>query len=200
MENEKAINIRYRDFSKGIDILQTILIYISALLVPVFLGKVLNEVFGSTSVVATNSQLIVGSIVNALLVMTALNLKGTLKIAGVVTMPSIATILSGYIFHTASVFMVYMIPAIWLGNFALIYTLKKLFVVKKTNYFLTSLIGIILKVAIIFGAFSMLRIIGIFPEKLIANLQKAMGITQIITATIGVLLAYILCILGRKNN
>ena len=49
----------------------------------------------------------------------------------------------------------------------------------KINYFLTSLIGIILKVAIIFGAFSMLRIIGIFPEKLIANLQKAMGITQI---------------------
>lgn len=94
-------------------------------------------------------------------------------------MPSIATILSGYIFHTASVFMVYMIPAIWLGNFALIYTLKKLFVCKKINYFLTSLIGIILKVAIIFGAFSMLRIIGIFPEKLIANLQKAMGITQI---------------------
>ncbi len=129
--------------------------------------------------IKSSSVKIVGSIVNALLFMTALNLKGTLKIVGVVTMPSIATILSGYIFHTASVFMVYMIPAIWLGNFALIYTLKKLFVCKKINYFLTSLIGIILKVAIIFGAFSMLRIIGIFPEKLIANLQKAMGITQI---------------------
>lgn len=129
--------------------------------------------------IKSSSVKIVGSIVNVLLFMAVLNLKGTLKIVGVVTMPSIATILSGYIFHTASVFMVYMIPAIWLGNFALIYTLKKLFVCKKINYFLTSLIGIILKVAIIFGAFSMLRIIGIFPEKLIANLQKAMGITQI---------------------
>lgn len=82
--------------------------------------------------IKSSSVKIVGSIVNALLFMTALNLKGTLKIVGVVTMPSIATILSGYIFHTASVFMVYMIPAICLGNFALIY-IKKIICIQKNK-------------------------------------------------------------------
>lgn len=198
MESEKTINTRYRDFSKEFDVFQTILIYLISLLTPIFLGKILNVIFGETSAIATNSQIIVGSIVNTALIVTALNLKGTLKITGIVTMPSIATILSGYIFHTASIFMVYMIPAIWIGNFALIYTLKKLFVTKKSNYFLSSIVGIALKVAIIFGAFSLLKIVGIFPEKIIGNLQNAMGITQIITATIGSVLTYILCIVGKK--
>lgn len=122
MENEGIMKRRVKDFSKGIDIMQTILIFLIALLVPTFLGGILSKIFGSTSVISTNSQLIIGTIVNAALVTAAINLKGWAKILGVVTMPSISTILSGYVFGTASVYMVYMIPAIWLGNFAIIYS------------------------------------------------------------------------------
>ena len=192
MENEGIINKRVKDFSKGIDIMQTILIFLIALLVPTFLGGILSKIFGSTSVISTNSQLIVGSIVNAALVVSAINLKGWAKILGVVTMPSISTILSGYVFGTASVYMVYMIPAIWIGNFALIYSYKFLMLGKNKHYFLAGIVGIIVKVAIIFALFNLINLFGVFPEKLVTTLSTAMGMTQLITATLGVILAFII--------
>lgn len=192
MENEGIINKRVKDFSKGIDIMQTILIFLIALLVPTFLGGILSKIFGSTSVISTNSQLIVGTIVNAALVVSAINLKGWAKTLGVVTMPSISTILSGYVFGTASVYMVYMIPAIWIGNFALIYSYKFLMLGKNKHYFLAGIVGIIVKVAIIFALFNLINLFGVFPEKLVENLRNAMGMTQLITATLGVILAFII--------
>ena len=192
METETAINQRVHDFSKSIDIMQTILIYLIALLVPTFLGELLKNVFPATSIVVTKSQLIIGSMVNASLIVTAMNLKGWAKILGVVTMPSISTILGGYVFKTASVFMVYMIPAIWVGNFALVYAYKKILVQKNKNYFIAGIVGIVIKVAIIFGAFGILNLLGIFPQKLVTNLQTAMGMTQGITATVGMIIAFVI--------
>ncbi len=192
MEKETVINQRVHDFSKSIDIIQTILIYLIALLVPTFLGELLKNVFPATSIVVTKSQLIIGSMVNASLIVTAMNLKGWAKILGVVTMPSISTILGGYVFKTASVFMVYMIPAIWVGNFALVYAYKKILVQKNKNYFIAGIVGIVIKVAIIFGAFGILNLMGIFPQKLVTNLQTAMGMTQGITATVGMIIAFVI--------
>ena len=191
MEKETVINQRVHDFSKSIDIIQTILIYLIALLVPTFLGELLKNVFPATSIVVTKSQLIIGSMVNASLILTAMNLKGWAKILGVVTMPSISTILGGYVFKTASVFMVY-IPAIWVGNFALVYAYKKILVQKNKNYFIAGIVGIVIKVAIIFGAFGILNLLGIFPQKLVTNLQTAMGMTQGITATVGMIIAFVI--------
>ncbi len=198
MENEGIINKRVKDFSKGIDIMQTILIFLIALLVPTFLGGILSKIFGSTSVMSTNSQLIVGTIVNAALVVSAINLKVWAKILGVVTMPSISTILSGYVFGTASVYMVYMIPAIWIGNFALIYSYKFLMLGKNKHYFLAGIVGIIVKVAIIFALFNLINLFGVFPEKLVENLRNAMGMTQLITATLGVIAAFVIYKLEKK--
>lgn len=198
MENEGIINKRVKDFSKGIDIMQTILIFLIALLVPTFLGGILSKIFGSTSVISTNSQLIVGTTVNAALVVSAINLKGWAKILGVVTMPSISTILSGYVFGTASVYMVYMIPAIWIGNFALIYSYKFLMLGKNKHYFLAGIVGIIVKVAIIFALFNLINLFGVFPEKLVENLRNAMGMTQLITATLGVIAAFVIYKLEKK--
>jgi hypothetical protein len=58
-------------------------------------------------------------------------------------------------------------------------------------------------VAIIFGVFNILKAFGIFPEKLVANLQVAMGATQAITATIGMFIAFVIYELElklKKNN
>ena len=198
MEKEGVINKRVIDFSKQIDIIQTILLFLVALLVPTFLGQILKSIFGATSVVATNSQIIIGSIVNTALIVSAINLKGPAKIIGVVTMPSISTILGGYVFNTASVYMVYMIPAIWLGNFALVYAFKSLLLSKQKNYFLSGIVGIIVKVAIRFGFFNSLKAFGVFPEKLVTNLQVAMSSTQAITATIGMFIAFVFYKLETK--
>ena len=169
-----------------------------AFLVPTFLAKLINIIFGVDSFMATYSQLIVGSIVNIALILSALYLKGWKKILVVATMPSISTIFSGYIFKTASIYMVYMIPFIWIGNLALIYVYKSLFINKNKNYFLTGIIGIILKVLIIFGFFSLLNICGVFPSKLVPVLKNAMGYIQAITSSIGVVLAYFIYKLNKR--
>lgn len=199
MENESVINKRIADFSKGVDIAQTIIIFLLALLVPTFLGEIITKVFGANSVIASNSQIIIGTIVNTALVMTAINLKGWAKILGVVTMPSIATILGGYVFGTSSVYMVYMIPAIWGGNFALVYAYKFIMLEKNKHYFLAGVVGVIIKVAIIFAFFETLNAFGIFPEKLVSNLQTAMSTTQLITATFGVILSFIIYKIEKKK-
>ncbi len=105
-------------------------------------------------------------------------------------MPSISTILGGYVFKSASVYMVWMIPAIWLGNFALICAFKYIMLAKGKNYFLAAISGIIYKVLIIFGFFTMLKLFNVFPEQLVSNIQKAMSLTQLITAIIGCIFAY----------
>ena len=189
---EEIINKKISSFSKITDIVQTILIFLIALLVPTFLGELITNVFGSQSVIAKNSQIIIGSIVNTALIMTAINLNGWAKILGVVTMPSISTILSGYVFGSASTYMVYMIPAIWIGNFILVYLYKLLLLDKKLNYFLAGIAGVLLKVAVIFLFFNVLNLFNLFPEKLVSTLQNAMGLTQLITASIGVVVAFVI--------
>ncbi len=190
MENEKVLRSSIRDFSKVSEIIQTVLIYLTALLVPLFLGQVLKSIFTANNVIVSNSQYIIGSIVNTALVVSALNLKGRIKNFGVITMPSIATILGGYVFGTSSTLLVWMIPAIWIGNFAYLYAFKKIKVCMKKNYFLAGIVGIAVKVAVIFGVFSLLNLYGIFPPKIVGNLQMAMGLTQLVTATIGMLIGF----------
>ena len=190
MEKEGILSKTAYDFSKKVDVIQTIIIALLAFLVPTFLGRLLSVIFGAHSFVATNSQLIVGSIVNCALVVSAINLKGWKKILFIVTMPSISTIASGYIFGPLSMPMVYMIPAIWAGNFALIYAFKYIMLKKEKNYFLAGVVGIVTKVAIIFGFFSILNAFGVFPAKAVATLQKSMSLIQLITATVGTILAF----------
>lgn len=200
MEKENVLNRSMRDYSKAADIAQIIGICLVALLVPTFLGMLIKNIFGANSVITANSQIIVGSIVNTALIITALNVKGWKKIVGVITLPSISTILSGYVFKSASVYMAYMIPAIWLGNFAIVYLYKKLLLEKNWNYFLTGVIAIVVKVAIIFGGFSLLNAFGIFPEKLVQNLQTAMSTTQGITAAIGMIIAYTVYFANKRSS
>ncbi len=190
MEKENVMSKTIYDFALKIEIIQTIIIGLIAFLVPTFLAQLIKATFGAGSVVTTNSQLIVGSLVNTALIVCAINIKGWKKIVGIITMPSISTILSGTIFGTASVYMLYMIPAIWLGNFALIYAYKFIVLGKNKNYFLAGVVGILIKVAIIFGGFELLNLFKIFPAKLVDNLQVAMGATQLITASIGMVIAF----------
>lgn len=187
---ESVMRKSIRDYSKISVIIQTVLIYLIALLVPLFLGQILKAIFTANNVIVSNSQYIIGSIVNTALVISALNLKGRVRNFGIITMPSIATILGGYVFGTSSTLLVWMIPAIWLGNFALVYAFKKIKVDMNKNYFLAGIVGIAVKTLIIFGVFNILNLYGIFPEKMVANLQMAMGLTQLVTATIGSLIAF----------
>ena len=197
---ENIINKRSKDFSKAADVAQTILIYLVALLTPLFLAQLIKSVFGAGSVVTQNSQLIVGSVVNTALIMAAVNVKGWKNIVALVTVPSISALTSGLVLNISSIFTVYMIPAIWLGNFAIIYAIKYLYIKKNVNYVLSAGAGILAKVALIFGGFNLLTLLVTMPAPVVTALTAAMGINQLITAIIGSALAYGTVKLLYKNN
>ncbi len=80
MERESILDRRMCDYSKKLEIIQIVFICIAALLVPTFLAKLLTISFGANSWIALHSQIIVGSIVNTALILTAINVKGWKKI------------------------------------------------------------------------------------------------------------------------
>ena len=186
MEKENCFDFNLVDLSKSAKIVETFLIAIGALLTPFIVPQLLEVIFGKTSFIATNSQYVVGTIVNIALIFAGINLKGYKKILGIITLPSISAICSGFIFKTASIYTVYMIPAIWIGNFLLVYLYRKIYVEKNRNYVLASIVAILIKVAVIFLVFNILTIIKVIPSqgKIFQALQLSMGLNQLVTATI----------------
>lgn len=191
---EQVVNKKVHEFSKVGEIIQVILIVLGALLVPAFVPQLLQLVFGKTSWIASNSQVIVGSIVNTALIVTGLNLKGWRKLVLVATLPSLSAVGSGYIFGNLTKVTMFMIPGIWLGNFSLIMLMKYLYANKNLNYVLSTIISIVVKVAIIFGVLNIWMLASVLPsEGIVANtLRNTMGLTQIITATIGATISFII--------
>jgi len=199
MQKEATLNRRMKDISEHAEIVEIILITIGIFLVPAILPQLLNIVFGAQSAIATNSQYIVGTIVNAALIVAGVNVKGWKKVVGLAIMPSMAAILSGMIFRSLSVFTIYMIPAIWLGNFTIMYLYRKLFVEKKINYVVASIVSISVKCSIIFAAFNLLTEINVIPKAL-EILFMAFGANQVVTATLGSIIAFATLKLVYQRN
>lgn len=191
---ENVVDKKVLEFSKSGEIIQTILIILGALLVPAIVPQLLQLIFGKTSFIATHSQLIVGSIVNTALILAGLNLKGWNKLILVATLPSISAVGSGYIFGSITKATLYMIPGIWLGNFSLIIIMKYLYANKNINYFISSIVAILIKVAFIFGVLNIWMAFSILPNQgLVANtLKNTMGLTQLITASVGAIITFII--------
>lgn len=199
---EEVVNKKVYDLSKTGELIQTILIVLGALLVPAVVPQLLQLIFGKTSVIANNSQLIVGSIVNTALIMAGLNLKGWRKLVLIATLPSLSAVGSGYIFGNLTKVTVFMIPGIWLGNFALIILMKYLYANKKINYAISAAISILVKVAIIFGVLNIWMAFSVLPNQgaVAATLKNTMGLTQLITASIGSFISFLIIKLGFKKR
>ena len=199
---ETVVNKKLYEFSKTGEIIQTILIVLSALLVPAIVPQILNLIFGKTNVIASHSQFIVGSIVNTALIIAGTNIKGLKNIILISTFPSLSALASGYIFGSLTMATVYMIPGIWLGNFAIIMLIKFLYVNKNINYVLSAFVSILVKVAIIFGVLNIWMAFSVLPSQgNVANtLRFSMGLTQLITATIGAIISILIIKLVFKRN
>lgn len=189
---ENCLEKRYVNVSGLIEFLEIFFISLGVFLTPLVVPQILSFVFGANSFLATNSQYVVGAIVNTSLIIAGINIKGWKKIIGIVILPSISALLSGSVLHLSSIYTLYMIPFIWLGNFALVYLFKFLFVSKKMNYILTSIIAILVKCAFIFGGYLVLLSTNVIPQnsKVAQVLMTSMGINQVITAAIGSIIAY----------
>ena len=199
---EQVVNKRVYELSKAGEIIQTILIILGALLVPAVVPQLLQLVFGKTSVIASNSQIIVGSIVNTALIIAGLNLKGWRKLILIATLPSLSAVGSGYIFGNLTKVTLFMIPGIWLGNFSLIILMKYLYANKNINYAISAVISIVVKVALIFGVLNVWMALSVLPNQgAVANtLKNTMGLTQLITASIGAVISVLIIKLGFKKR
>ena len=199
---EQVVNKRVYELSKAGEIIQTILIILGALLVPAVVPQFLQLVFGKTSVIASNSQIIVGSIVNTALIMAGLNLKGWRKLVLIATLPSLSAVGSGYIFGNLTKVTLFMIPGIWLGNFSLIILMKYLYASKNINYAISAVISIAIKVALIIGVLNIWMALSVLPNQgPVANtLKNTMGLTQLITASIGAIISILIIKLGFKKR
>lgn len=187
----KTLDKRVIEIKKIYDIILTILIISGSLFIPTFLSKIIP--------LGSNPQLIIGTIVNSMLITSALYLKGKPKIISICTMPSISTILGGILFNNATIYSKFMIPFIWIGNFTMIYIYKKLYIEKNKNYLITSIISIITKVSIIYIGFQIISLILNPPEKIYTLLNTSMSIIQLITSSLGALLIYVILTIKSKK-
>lgn len=184
------LNNQLVDTKKTMNVILTLLITIGAFIVPTFLAKIVP--------LGQYQQLVVGSIVNMSLILTALYTKGTIKTFAIATLPSVSTIMGGLLFGNMTLYSKTMIPAIWLGNFTFIFLYKFLFVNKKVNYPVSAIIAIVTKAAIIYLGFIIMTNVMTVPDMVKQTLNTAMGLTQLITATTGSILASLIVLSTKK--
>lgn len=130
-------------------------------------------------------QWLIGTLVNAALILTALNLKGY-KLLPVILLPSIGVLTAGLIFGSFTMFLVYMVPFIWVGNAILVFAFKKLNLGMKINRWYTLAIGGVVKMAFLFLAAFVMVQLAILPPLFLT----AMGLFQLYTALAGGVLAF----------
>lgn len=180
----KVLKKQLVDTKKITDVIVTLLIMVGAFLVPTFLAKIIP--------LGKYQQIVVGTIVNTALIMTALYTKGSIKTIFIATLPSMSNILGGFLFTPITLYAKLMIPAIILGNFAFIFIYKAMYVNKKTNYIASAVLAIVVKGAIIYAGFSIMNAAMSLPTMVQTTLNTSMGITQLITATCGSVLAMLI--------
>jgi len=131
-------------------------------------------------------QIIVGVIVNAMLIIGATYLKGN-KMLPLILLPSIGLLTAGVIFGTYTLFLLYIIPFIWLGNAVYVYVYKHVNFRENTwnGRILGVIVASILKAALLFGITFLLVQLTVVPTVFLT----AMGVIQLITALIGGVIA-----------
>ncbi|MBU4284288.1 MAG: hypothetical protein KKA61_04065 [Nanoarchaeota archaeon] len=130
-------------------------------------------------------QLLVGTMVNAALILSSLYLKRNFLLP-VIFMPSIAVLSRGLIFGPFTIFLVYFIPFIWAGNFILTLFFKGLFIKKRINYFITLISAGFAKAFFLFLIALLFFKLNLIPEIFLAT----MGTMQFTTAILGGITAF----------
>jgi hypothetical protein len=123
-------------------------------------------------------QILTGIMVNALLVFAALGIRGK-GVLPVVLLPSMGAIANGLLFGPLTIFLVYMVPFIWIGNFLLVYGIKQFM---EMGFWKAGVISSFIKAGAIFLPAYGLFAAGIVPEALLIP----MGALQIGTALGGI--------------
>lgn len=146
-----------------------------------------------TPFILGHPQILVGSFVNALLIITILLLPFPYSFP-VILMPSLAALAKGLLFGPKTVFLYYLIPFIWFGNLVLVSVFNKIHSGNNERFFPAVFLAAMAKTAILYLPTLLLVRIKILP----ALFLTTMGLVQLSTAIIGGILAYFLWRFIRK--
>jgi len=123
-------------------------------------------------------QLLTGTLVNCLLILGTkfVDKKNHLIIAA---LPSIAAVLNGLVFGKFTIFLVYFLPFIWFGNFALIRSI--IYLKEKLPLSLSIILSVIFKTLILYIAALVYFKFNLVPKIFLT----AMGVFQLATGVMG---------------
>ncbi len=164
------VNIKEYNYSNKYQNIEMLIFSFVGFFIPFFIG---------------HPQILIGTLVNSFMISAGMHLKGN-KFLPVLLMPSLGVLARGLIFGPYTVYLLYMIPFIWIGNALLVFSFKYFKKTKKMSYWTTLTIGIIFKVGFLFSIAFVLYKLGALPVIFLT----AMGITQVITAFYGGITAF----------
>jgi len=162
----KYVNEQEYDISNVVENVEMVIYSSLAFLLPFLMG---------------HPQIVVGIGVNAALVLAALNLRGV-KLLPVIIFPSLGVLARGLIFGPMTIYLVYMIPFIWVGNAILVYFVKRFM----NSRIKASIYGSIVKSLFLFAIAAPLVLLNVLPKPFLI----AMGPLQAFTAITGCVVGF----------
>jgi hypothetical protein len=137
-----------------------------------------------------HSQLLVGTIVNACLFISAVSMPKKFLIP-LIVFPSLGVLARGVVFGPFTPFLIYFLPFIWLSNLVLISVFKKLY---SFNYPVSVFVSAVAKYLFLLIAANIYFRFKFVP----AIFLQTMGLNQLLTALIGgIIFLIILFFYGR---
>lgn len=130
-----------------------------------------------TPIFLFQSQLFLGAIVNSMLITGALYMRGR-SLLPVIMLPSLGVLAKGILFGPFTMYLVMMVPFIWVGNAILVFSIKSIHLKRKKSYLLSASVGSLVKAGFLFAAATLMFSFGFVPMEFLA----AFGVMQFITA------------------
>ena len=145
-------------------------------------------------------QLLVGSAVNAILVLTAFRVRGTVKNITVIILPGISALLHGVFLGSLTPYLLYLLPAVWTGNFCLLFGIKFLYLSKQKKYAVALIAAAGMKVLVIFIPALILYSFNKVPAALLPIMSVIQAVTALTGGVTGFLVHKAIRYLENKNR
>lgn len=156
------------------------------------LGKILWVLSFSVPLFFGHPQLVVGTVVNAILFTSTVKLSKK-ELLPIILLPSIGALSRGILFGPFTPFLLYFMPFIWIGNYLLISVFVKLQKVFPSLF--RVFVSAAIKALFLFLAANVYFRLNLVPQMFL----KAMGIVQFITAMLGGFLAFVIISLSFRG-
>jgi hypothetical protein len=131
-------------------------------------------------------QLLVGSVVNATLVLAALELRSFKHIGPLILAPGLGVLSRGLVFGPFTPYLAIMLPFIWVGNAILVFGIRTLYINIKFNYVVSLAVSALAKSGFLFFVAFALVSFSLLPSLFLTT----MGAIQLVTALLGGLLGF----------